>query len=284
LRRGPQIARVTSESSGKRVAAGARFVEEENTMAERQETSVMVSIQEILRDAQSREEQEKVEAEQRAREAEQRRLDDIRRRQEEEAGRLRAEEQERERRVFDEQRRQVELKALQEATIHRARTEAEAQARLAEMTARQDHERQLHALSQDKHKKRVQWIAIGLGVFFFVGAIGAGVVIKNVMDQKNAAQALARQYESEKQDVEQQQSRLKAELEQTKDPEKIAQLQRELQERERTLEDLRFREKMQAPVKGAVGPRPAGKPPGGDKPASGKPCNCTPGDPLCSCL
>ena len=42
-------------------------------MAERQETSVMVSIQEILRDAQSREEQEKLEAEQRSREAEQRR-------------------------------------------------------------------------------------------------------------------------------------------------------------------------------------------------------------------
>ena len=58
-------------------------------MAERQETSVMVSIQEILRDAQSREEQEKAEAEQRAREAEQRRLDDIRRKQEEEAARMR---------------------------------------------------------------------------------------------------------------------------------------------------------------------------------------------------
>jgi colicin import membrane protein len=133
----------------------------------------------------------------------------------------------------------------------------------------------------------VQWIAIALGGFFFVGAIGAGVVIKNVMDQKNAAQALARQYESEKQEVEQQQSRLKAELEQTKDPEKIAQLQRELQERERTLEDLRFREKMQAPVglKAGGGPRPGGKPPGADKPSGGKaPCNCTPGDPLCSCL
>jgi colicin import membrane protein len=254
-------------------------------MAERQETSVMVSIQEILRDAQSREEQEKVEAEQRAREAEQRRLDDIRRRQEDEAARLRAEEQERERRVFDEQRRQVELKALQEATIHRARTEAEAQARLAEMTARQDHERQLHALSQDKHKKRVQGVAIALGIFFFVGSIVAGVVIKNVMDQKNAAQALARQYEADKQDVEQQRARLKAELDNTKDPAKIAQLQQELQEKDRAMEDLKFREKMQAP--GAFKPGGAARPvakPSGDKPPSGKPCNCTPGDPLCSCL
>jgi hypothetical protein len=53
-------------------------------MAERQETSVMVSIQEILRDAQSREEQEKVEAEERARADEQRRVEELRRRQEEE--------------------------------------------------------------------------------------------------------------------------------------------------------------------------------------------------------
>ena len=66
-------------------------------MAERQETSVMVSIQEILRDAQSREEQEKVEAERRAREDEQRRLDEARRKQEEGEARLRAEEDDRQR-------------------------------------------------------------------------------------------------------------------------------------------------------------------------------------------
>jgi colicin import membrane protein len=255
-------------------------------MAERQqETSVMVSIQEILRDAQSREEQEKVEAEQRAREAEQRRLEEIRRKQEEEAARLRAEEQERDRRVFDEQRRQAELKGLQEATVQRARAEAEAQARLAEMTARQDHERQLHALSQDKHKKRVQGIAIALGVFFFVGAIGAGVVIKNIMDQKNVAQAYARQLESEKQENEQQQTRLRSELEQTKDPEKIAALQAALEEQQKKLEMIRT---AQAQPERRVGAQVAGGPAPPKKVAEpktpGKPCNCTPGDPLCSCL
>jgi colicin import membrane protein len=252
-------------------------------MAERQqETSVMVSIQEILRDAQSREEQEKVEAEQRAREAEQRRVEEIRRKQEEEAARLRAEEEERERRVFDEQRRQVELKAIQEATIHRAKAEAEAQARLAEMTARQDHERQLHALSQDKHKKRVQGIAIALGVFFFVGAIGAGVAIKNVMDQKNAVQEHVRQLESEKQENEQQQARLRSELEQTKDPEKIAALQAALEDQQRKLEMIRSAQ-AQPRVLGPVG-APAPPKPKPAAPTPGKPCNCTPGDPLCSCL
>ena len=251
-------------------------------MAERQETSVMVSIQEILRDAQSREEQDKVEAEQRAREAEQRRLEDIRRRQEEEAARVRAEAQDRERRGFEEERRQAELRALQEATIQRARAEAEAQARLAEMTSRQDHERKLHALSQDKHKKRVQMIASALGVFFFIGAIGATVVIKHVMDQKNAAEAYARQLESDKQENEQVQSRLKAELEQTKDPEKIAALQAALEEQQKKLEQIKTQQ-MQPPER--RGPMPVAGPVTHPKPADkGKPCNCTPGDPLCSCL
>ena len=250
-------------------------------MAERQETSVMVSIQEILRDAQSREEQEKAEAEQRAREAEQRRLDDIRRKQDEEAARLRAEEEERERRIFDEQKRQAELKALQEATIHRAKAEAEAQARHAEMTARQEHERQLHALSQDKHKKRLQMIAIALGVFFFVGAIGAGVVIKNVNDERDQAQAHARQLEADKQESLAQKERLTAELNQTKDPEKIAALQAALEEQQRKLENIQNR---QATVH-AAGGGAAHPPPKTDTPtAPKKPCNCTPGDPLCSCL
>jgi len=260
-------------------------------MAERQETSVMVSIQEILQDAQSREAQEKVEAEQRAREAEQRRLEDIRRKQEEEAARLRMQEEERERRAFEEQRRQAELQAMQEATIQRARAEAESQARLAEMTSRQDHERQLRALSQDKHKRRVQMIAVALGVFFFVGAIGAGVVIKNVMDQKNAAEARANQLEVEKQEVEQQTARVKAELEQTKDPEKIAALQAQLEAEQKKLEMIKTQQATQPEKRlgggggGALGAAtpPPGRKAGAEKPA--KPaCNCTPGDPLCSCL
>jgi colicin import membrane protein len=261
-------------------------------MAERQETSVMVSIQEILRDAQSREEQEKLEGEQRAREAEQRRLDEIRRKQEDEATRLRAEDEDRQRRAFEEQKRQAELQAMQEAAIQRAKADADHHARLAEIAGRQAHERQLHALSQDKHKARVQRIAIALGAFVFIGAIGAGVVIKQVTDKANAAEAHARQLEVDKQEVEQQQSRLKTELQQTKDPEKIAALQAQLAEQQTRLDAIRtqaMEAKKGAPPAGGVGaggglpgaaahPKPAG-------PSSpGKPCNCTPGDPLCSCL
>ncbi|MBV9945706.1 MAG: hypothetical protein JOZ69_02535 [Myxococcales bacterium] len=254
-------------------------------MAERQETSVMVSIQEILRDAQSREEQEKLEAERRAREAEQRRLDEIRRRQEEEAARLRAEEEERQRRVFDEQRRQAELKALQEATIHRAKAEAEAQARLAEIASRQEHERKLHALSQDRHKKRVQMIAIALGVFVFVGAIGGGVIIKQQVDKTNAAEARARQLEADKQEAEQLQARLKMELEQTQDPAKIAALQTQLAEAQKNLATIQNQQVDIRRGGGQGGAAAQAARPRVDKPAApAAKCNCTPGDPLCSCL
>jgi len=253
-------------------------------MTERQETSVMVSIQEILQDAQSREEQEKVQAEQRAQEAEQRRLEDIRRKQDEESARVRAEEADRTRRAFEEEKRQAELRAVQEATIQRARAEAESQARLAEMTARQEHERQLHALSQDKHKKRVQMIAVALGVFVLVGAAGAGVFIKHTIEEKDKAVVYARQLEADKQEVEQQQSRLKMELAQTKDPEKIAALQAQLDAKQTELMAIAARQTQPAERRPG-GPPAAGTPPPKkiEKPA-GKPCNCTPGDPLCSCL
>lgn len=252
-------------------------------MAERQETSVMVSIQEILRDAQHREEQEKVEAERRAREEEQRRADEQRRRQEEEQERLRAQEAERQRRTFEEQKRQAELQALQEAALQRAKMEAESQARLAELTARQAHEQQLHALSQDKSKKRLQFFLVGLGVLLFALAIGGGVMIKQAVDKANAAEAYARQLESDKKQAEDQEFKLKEQLASAKSPEEVEAINAQLR---KTQEDLA---KIQAaqqtgggpvrhpPVAGpAQGPRPAGK--------AGAPCNCTPGDPLCSCL
>jgi colicin import membrane protein len=255
-------------------------------MAERQETSVMVSIQEILRDAQHREEQEKVEADRKAREDEQRRLDDIRRKQEEEEARLRSEEEDRQRRAYEEQRRQAEIQAMQEAAVQRARAEAEAQARLAEMAARQEHERQLHALSQDKHKKRLTFIIAGLAAFFVIGGIGAGVVIKNASDKTAAAEAQLRALQDEKDKADEQQARLKAELENTKDPEKIAALQQQLAEQQAKLQTLNTQIAQNKGGGGAV-VRPAGGGGGGgaSKPAGpAKPCNCTPGDPLCSCL
>jgi colicin import membrane protein len=261
-------------------------------MAERQETSVMVSIQEILRDAQNREEQEKVEAERRAQAEEQRRVEEARRRQEEEQARLRAEEDDRQRRLFEEQRRQAELGAMQEAAVQRARAEAEAQARLAEMASRQDHERQLHALNQDKHKKRLTGILVGLGAVFLIVAVGGGVLIKHTYDDAQAAKAQAAQLQNQIDEANAKQAKLQNELANTKDPEKIAELQAQLAEQQQKLQTLNTQATQTKSAGGGGGgggaPRavPAGG--GGGAPKGGggspKPCNCTPGDPLCSCL
>ncbi len=206
--------RVGIEAVGVRIDERARS-QEENIMADRQqETSVMVSIQEILQDAQNREVEEKAEAERRAREQEQRRLAEVKARQEAEAARIRAEEDERQRRDFEEQKRQAELRAVQEAALQKVKMEAESQARLAEIESRQEHERQLHALSQDKHKKRLTMIAAALGAVFFFGAIGAGVVISNISAGKARAEARARDLESQKDQIEQQQASLRAKLDQ----------------------------------------------------------------------
>jgi colicin import membrane protein len=254
-------------------------------MAERQETSVMVSIQEILRDAQNREEQEKLEAEQRARQEEQRRLDEARRRQEEEQARIRAEEAERQRRAFEEQKRQAEIQALQEAAIQKARTEAESQARLAEMTARQEHERHLHALNQDQGKKRLRLMLGGAAALLLVVAVGGGVAVKNSVDKANAAEAHARELQTKIDDTETEMRRVRSDLENAKDPEKIAELTSQLNAMKKE------RDRLEAEGAAQPGPKPvthtvAGGGGGAQKPTSGTkaPCNCTPGDPLCSCL
>ena len=255
-------------------------------MAERQETSVMVSIQEILRDAQSREEQEKIEAEQRERAEEQRRVDEIRRKQDEETARLKAEEDERQRKTFEEQRRQAEIVALQEATVQRAKMEAESQARLAEMASRQEHERQLHALSQDKGKKRLQQIAIGLGVVFVLAIGVGGVLYKQANDKAEAIAMQLRELQDEKDKADQEKAKLKVALDNTTDPQKIAELTQQLNDAQKRADDAakQMSEKKSAGSGGGGGgggggvkPRPN---PGGGGGGGGT--KCQPGDPLCA--
>jgi len=258
-------------------------------MAERQETSVMVSIQEILRDAQSREEQEKVELEARTRAEEQRRLDEIRRRQEEEEARLKAEEDDRQRRAYEEKRRHAELAAMQDAAVERARAETEAKARLAEMNARQEHERHLHALTHDKSKKNLKFLLAGLGVVLFVAAIGGGVVIKNSMDKTAAAVASANELRAQIDEAEAKRQALNAELEAAKasGAGNTKALEDEIAAANKRISDLQTSGGSAAPrprpAQAGGGGAPAAKPAGGGGGGS-KPCNCTPGDPLCSCL
>jgi hypothetical protein len=247
-------------------------------MAERRETSVMTSIQELLRDAQQQEEQERQQAAQRARDEEQRRLDEQRNRQRQEEDRLRADEDDRLRRQHEEQRRQAEIQAMQLATVQRARAEAEAQSRFAEMAARQEHERQMHVLGQDKHKKRLTAILAALGAVVVIGGVAAGVAIKASTDRAAAAQAQLRGMQDEKDRLDQEQAKLRADLANTQDPVRIAALQQQLvdeQVRANALKDQMAQNKSTGHAVSGVGAKPGR--------AVAKP-NCTPGDPLCSTL
>jgi colicin import membrane protein len=243
----------------------------------------MVSIEELLRDAHAREEQERRETLARAREAEQRRADELRRAQEAEEVRLRAEDAARRQRVFDDAKKQAELRALHEGTIARARAEAEARARLAEMSARQEHERALHALRHDEQKKRLTRLACALAALAVAGAIGAGVTIKRSHDAVTAADERLRSVREERDRLEKEQLRLKRLIGDATDPAEVADLQRKLAEAQERLRSF-------AATPGPPGRNlPAHAPPaqtvppvkpGRTPPAEG----CPKGDPLCATI
>jgi membrane protein involved in colicin uptake len=240
----------------------------------------MASIQDILRDAQSREEQEKVEAEQRARAEEQRRLDEIRRKQDQEQARLNAEEEERQRRAFEEKRRHAEIQAVQEGAIQRARLEAESQARLAELTSRQEHERQLHALKHDKSRKGLQMGLAGAGVLLLAVAVGGGVWITRAMEDASSAKAELRALEAQKEQTEADKRRLENDLANAPDKASADAVRKALDDANKKLLDIQNKESTKKPATGGgqvAAPKPAGTTP---KPA----CTCQAGDPLCSCL
>ena len=127
---------------------------------------------------------------------------------------------------------------MQEAAIQKARAEAEAQARLHEMAARQEHERQLHALSQDQGKKRLRLLLAGAGALLFVLAIGGGIAIKNVVDQKNVAEAHARQLEEDRTQAEDAKRKLEVALQAAVDPTERDSLLKQIKDKETQLQRL----------------------------------------------
>src|SRR5204862_4100266 len=84
---------------------------------------------------------------------------------------------EEERRRGEEQRtreEQTRLDAIRQGEVEKARHDAENQARLRAMQQQQDHERQLASISQDKKKKQLTFIAVGVGALLIFGGIGGG--------------------------------------------------------------------------------------------------------------
>ena len=106
------------------------------------------------------------------------------------------------------------------------------------------------------------------------------------MDKTAAAELLAREAQDKIDQAEAQKQKLQRDLENTKDPEQIAALQKQLADQQAKLQQLNNQAPAQRRPTGGGGGGGGGavKPAGGGGGGAGKPCNCTPGDPLCSCL
>jgi hypothetical protein len=241
-------------------------------MVSPQETSVMVSIEEILRDARRRDEQARVDAERRIHEEAQRREEDRRRREQVEVARLLAEDEERRRRTFEERRSQAELEASQEAIVQRARVEAEARARTQEASAKREHELRLRALGEDRQRRRLIRVVVALLGAVAIGAAGAGVAIHRANDEAASARDRVRELNEKNDALDRGQGRLRAELEEAK--------RRNAAPPSEASVDAPPPLRRDAPV----GPVPPATGHGSHKPPVREPAvpSCAPGDPLCA--
>ena len=254
-------------------------------MAEQKESSVLFSLKELMSLEEDRIRQEDDEKKKREQAEVQARLDAERRTREAEEARLATEA---ERRRVEESRQREEtarLEAMRQGEVERARHDAENQARLRAMQQQQDHERQLAALSQDKKKKQLTWLVVGIGALLIFGGVGAAYAI--VSGQNEAARVQAEQTKAlaEKQaqldklmgDLKTQQDTIAAaqtEAQNAKsDAEKAAAANKLAQAQE-------AQRKTQANIANIKKSADPGAKPGTPRPA----CTCQQGDPLCSCL
>ena len=246
-------------------------------MAEQQkESSVLFSLKELmnLEEDRIREEEAQKEAQAKAEMAARQAAERAAREAEE--ARLREEE---EARRTEEQRRKEEaarLDAIRHGELEKARAEAEHRARMATMTAQQAHEQTLAALTQDKHKKRLQ-IIVGVAVaVLLIGGVGGILTFKQ--HQEEAAKKAA-VLEAQRKDTEERLRRLQTEFDLANRKEQ------ELQASLANAKDEATRAKLQAELEQqrqktqAVGRAVRGG--GSGDSAKPKPKNCAPGDPLC---
>jgi len=250
-------------------------------MAEQKESSVLFSLKELMSLEEDRIRQEEAERRRQEEAATSARLESERRAREEEEARLRAIEDERQAGEQKQREEAARLEAIHHAEIERARLEAENAARLQQQRNQQEHAERIAALSQDKSKKKLLYIAVSSGVFLLLVLVFGGMAIKNSLDRQKV---LEDTISTLNQDAE----KLKAEMAQATTPEERARLERELAENQKAMQDLKSNpdKAPQAPPRPRVRQAPgAGAPASGASPDKPKgPCDCKPGDPLCSCL
>lgn len=250
-------------------------------MADKNESSVLFSLKELMnleedriaeeeadRTRQEREARERAEAAQRAqREAEERKL-----REAEEA-----------RRAEDLRRREEEarIEAARQAELAKAQHEMETRARMAALAQQQEHEHKMAALGQDDTKKKLKlYLAIGAAVLV-IGGIGGGVAFMNAQERAEKEKAaLLAQLEEAKTAADKQVEILKrqAEMAGTMSQAEKDALMAKLQAAEKAADDAA----KNLNQGGSGKPRPGG----GAKPDGARPSGpkCDPNDPMCGGL
>ena len=232
-------------------------------MAEQKESSVLFSLKELMNLEEDRIKQEETERQRQEQAVIQARLDAERKAREEEEARMAA---------AEEQRRQQEQRSREEM----ARLEAIRHAEVEQLRQQQAHDLNLTAIKQDKSKKNLLYIAVGVGVALVLAVAIGGYAVKVQSDKAAALQAQLAQLVSDEADIKQKMASANAE--------DRARLQEELDAKESAIQNL----KDHPNTVQTTAPVHASHPTGGGnttKPATtSKPCNCTPGDPLCSCL
>jgi colicin import membrane protein len=246
-------------------------------MSEQKESSVLFSLKELMSLEEDRIRKEEDERRRREEAELQAKLEAERRARAEEEARIQAEEA---RRRAEEQRAREEaarLEAIRQAEVEKARLDAENAARIEALRHQQEHERQLEAVRADKGKKRLALIAGASGFVLLVALIGGGIVIKNQIDRQHQLESQLNALTSEKEDIER---KLRA----AKTDDERARLQAELDEANRRIADFK-NNPAPAPTQTVKRPTGGNTPAGTGAKQPDKPkCNCTPGDPLCSCL
>ncbi len=256
-------------------------------MAEKNESSVLFSLQELMsleeerineeeatKAARERAERERVEAEARARrEAEERNL--------------RAEEERRRAEELRKREEEARLEAIRQAELQKAAHEAEHKSRMEALTAQQAHEQQLAALRTDSQKKKLT-IAVGVVAALLVfGGIGGVVAFNNAQEKAEREKAiLLAQAEQLKAEADQNVRRLEEQLRTSaslSEAQKAA-LEQQIADAKKAAESAG---KDVSNVKAGSGgsarpsqPRPSTG--GGKKTGGGS--SCTPGDPMCGDL
>jgi colicin import membrane protein len=251
-------------------------------MAEKNESSVLFSLQELMNLEEERIHEE--ESERAAREQAERERQEAEARAKREAEERRIQEEEERRRQEELRKREEEarLEAIKQAEIAKAQQEAEHRARMEALARQQEHEQRLAALQADQGKKKLK-MAVGAAVaVLLVGAVGGGVAFKNAQEKAEKEKALLMaEAERVKSEADAQVRKLEETL---KNNESMSEAQRLALEKD--LEEARKKAAEAAKDVGkpatasspsrSSSPRPAPA----SKPAPSRSA-CAPGDPLC---